>query len=132
MNQKHYESVIIINAALEDPQIEQIISSVKQNIINLGGEITGFEDWGRKRLAYSINNAKSGYYLINRFTAPTTIISEFERTLRLDENVIRYLTIALDKKALENIEKQAQLKDSESIDEDAIESEVLLNEESKD
>ena len=132
MNQKHYESVIIINAALEDPQIEQIISSIKQNIINLGGEITGFEDWGRKRLAYSINKAKSGYYLINRLTAPTTIISEFERTLRLDENVIRYLTIALDKKALENIEKQAQLKDSESIDEDAIESEVLLNEESKD
>lgn len=132
MSQKHYESVIIINAALEDPQIEQIISSIKQNIINLGGEITGFEDWGRKRLAYSINNAKSGYYIINRFIAPTTIISEFERTLRLDENVIRYLTIALDKKALENIEKQAQLKNSESAEEEAIESEVILNEESKD
>lgn len=132
MSQKHYESVIIINAALEDPQIEQIISSIKQNIINLGGEITGFEDWGRKRLAYSINNAKSGYYIINRFIASTTIISEFERTLRLDENVIRYLTIALDKKALENIEKQAQLKNSESAEEEAIESEVILNEESKD
>lgn len=132
MSQKHYESVIIINAALEDPQIEQIISSIKQNIINLGGEITGFEDWGRKRLAYSINNAKSGYYVINRFIASTTIISEFERTLRLDENVIRYLTIALDKKALENIEKQAQLKNSESAEEEAIESEVILNEESKD
>lgn len=132
MNQRHYESVIIINAALEDPQIEKIITSIKQNIINLGGELTSSEDWGRKRLAYNINNAKSGYYLVTRFIAPTSIISEFERTLRLDENVIRYLTIALDKKALENIEKQAQMKSSESVEENTLKSEILLNNESKD
>ena len=56
---KHYESVVIINAALEDPQIEQTIASVKENIKSSGGEISEFEDWGRKRLAYSIENSKS-------------------------------------------------------------------------
>ena len=101
----HYESVVIINAALEDPQIEQAIASIQTNIKSTGGEITETEDWGRKRLAYNINNAKSGYYLITRFVGPPAMIKEFERTLKLDENVIRYITIALDKKALEYLKK---------------------------
>lgn len=104
MATNHYESVVIINAALEDPQIEEAISTIKGNIKSVGGEISDIEDWGRKRLAYAINNAKSGYYLISRFTAPTSSIKEFERTLKLDENVIRYMTISLDKKALEYLE----------------------------
>ena len=101
----HYESVVIINAALEDPQVEQTIASIQSNIKSTGGEITETDDWGRKRLAYNINNAKSGYYLITRFIAPTSMIKEFERTLKLDDNVIRYMTIALDKKALEHLKK---------------------------
>ena len=103
----HYESVVIINASLEDPQIEQTISSIQTNIKSTGGEISDTDNWGRKRLAYPINNAKSGYYLINRFTAPPTTIKEFERTLKLDENIIRYMTITLDKKALEHLKKSA-------------------------
>jgi len=110
MASNHYESVVIINAALEDLQIEQTISIIKDNIKANGGEITDIEVWGRKRLAYTINNAKSGYYLISRFTAPTSAIKEFERTLKLDENVIRYMTIALDKRALEHLKKSAKEK----------------------
>jgi len=101
MATNHYESVVIINAALEDPQVEQTIASIQSNIKSTGGEITETDNWGRKRLAYPIDNAKSGYYLITRFTAPTSMVVEFERTLKLDENVIRYMTIALDKKALD-------------------------------
>ncbi len=56
-------------------------------------------------LHININNAKSGYYLITRFVGRTCMIKEFERTLKLDENVIRYITIALDKKALEYLKK---------------------------
>ena len=97
MATRHYESVVILNAALEDPQIEEIINSIHQNIKTNGGEISDIENWGRKRLAYAIDNAKSGYYLITRFIAAPTMISEFERSLKLDENVMRYLTVALDK-----------------------------------
>jgi len=117
MASKHYESVVIINAALEDPQIEETISSVQANIKTSGGEITESENWGRKRLAYSIDNAKSGYYIITRFSAPTSAIKEFERTLKLDENVIRYLTIVLDKKALEYLENRQSTAEEESISE---------------
>ncbi|MBK8945545.1 MAG: 30S ribosomal protein S6 [Ignavibacteriae bacterium] len=111
MATRQYESVVILNATLEDPQIEEIITSIHHNIKTNGGEITDVENWGRKRLAYAINNAKSGYYLITRFVAAPSMISEFERSLKLDENVIRYLTIALDKKALEYLKNAANKKE---------------------
>jgi len=123
MATRPYESVVILNAALEDPQIEEIIESIHQNIKTNGGEISDIENWGRKRLAYAIDNSKSGYYLITRFIAAPTMISEFERALKLDENVIRYLTIALDKKALEHLKKVAERKNKEPASEEG--SEVL-------
>ena len=111
MATRNYESVVILNATLEDPQIEEITKSIHHTIKTNGGEITDVENWGRKRLAYAINNSKSGYYLITRFIAAQSMISEFERSLKLDENVIRYLTISLDKKALEYLKTAANKKD---------------------
>jgi len=123
----HYESVVIINAALEDTQIEETIESIQETITTNGGEITDTENWGRKRLAYIINKAKTGYYFISRFTAPPEAIKKIERTFRLDENIIRYMTIVLDKKALEHLEKvrkteeqktQAAVKEEANINND--------------
>lgn len=112
-----YESVVIINAALEDTQIEQAIASVQTNLKSTGGELIDTEDWGRKRLAYNINNAKSGYYLITRFNAEPSVIKEYERTLKLDENVIRYMTIALDKRAIEYLKNSNKPKQEEPVSE---------------
>ena len=112
-----YESVVIINAALEDTQIEQAIASVQTNLKSTGGELIDTEDWGRKRLAYNINNAKSGYYLISRFNAEPSVIKEYERTLKLDENVIRYMTIALDKRAIEYLKNSNKPKQEEPVSE---------------
>lgn len=126
----HYESVVLINAALEDQQTDQTVDSILEHLKILGGEITDVEKWGRKRLAYAINNAKSGFYLITRFKAPTSLISEYERSLRLEENVIRYMTIVLEKKDLEFLEKQKSAKKEESNSEEKEES--SKNEESND
>ncbi len=108
MRKRTYESVAIINAALEDDQIEATISRMQETITTHGGELLDLDKWGRKRLAYPINKAKSGYYVIFRFTASPELIATFERNYRLDENVIRYLTIQLDKFALEAIAKQKE------------------------
>ena len=101
---KNYESVIIINAALEDEQVESVITKVVDNLKLNGGEVIDIDRWGRKRLAYPIQKSKSGYYLLIRFDAPAELIKKFERMLRLDENIIRYISIALDKRALQNYE----------------------------
>jgi len=113
MSIKHYESVVIINASLEDEQVQVTINNIKESITTNGGEITGIDDWGRKRLAYNINKAKSGYYLISRFNALPSMIANFERALKLDETIVRYMTIVLDKKALEHIEKMKNMKPEE-------------------
>lgn len=108
MKFRTYESVIIINAALEDDQIDSTIARLQESITSHSGEIIEIEKWGRKRLAYPIQKAKSGYYVIFRFNAPTELISTVERNYRLDENIIRYLTIVLDNEALEAIAKQKE------------------------
>lgn len=128
MRARNYESVVLINAALEDEQIEATISRILEVLTTNGGEIVEVDKWGRKRLAYPIKKAKSGYYLILRFKAPTQLITTLERNYRLDENIIRYITIALDKFALEAIAKQ---KESSKAVEVVAEEVVPNNNESK-
>jgi len=111
---KHYESVVIINAALDDEHINSTVESFSSIIKDNGGEILNLDLWGRKRLAYPIKKSKSGYYAIYRFTSNPETIAKLERMYRLDENVIRYLTIVLDKKALEHYEKLKEQKNEEN------------------
>jgi small subunit ribosomal protein S6 len=106
MKTNTYESAVIINAALDDEQIESIISRIKEFITNNGGDIREIENWGRKRLAYMINKSKIGYYAVFRFNAPTNIITKLERNYTLDEHILRYLTISLDRDAVEFLEKK--------------------------
>ncbi len=105
MNTNVYESAVMINAALDDEQIDSIISHIKEIITNNGGEIREIENWGRKRLAYMVKKSKIGYYAIFRFNAPSNIVTKLERTYTLDEHILRYLTIKLDNDAIEFLEK---------------------------
>ena len=104
MTERIYESAVLLNAALEDEQIQSLISRIKEVITTNGGEISEIEDWGRKRLAYMVNKNKIGYYAIFRFNALPDIISKLERFYKLEDNILRYLTIKLSKGALEQME----------------------------
>ena len=131
MKTNHYESVIIFNSTLEDQQIDSILTSIEEQMSANGVEITDIEKWGRKRLAYPIKKGKSGYYIIYRFTSPREYITKFERTLRLDENVIRFLTIKLEIKDLEYLEKRKlEVKEEAIVVEDKVviaEEEIVLD-----
>ena len=106
MKQNHYESVVIINAALEDDQINTAINRIEVSIKTNGGEIEEVDQWGRKRLAYPINKSKSGFYVVFRYVSPSDAVAKIERDLRLDETVMRYLTVLLDSRALEHYAQQ--------------------------
>lgn len=107
-----YESAILVNAALDDQQIETILTKVKDFIVNNGGQIREFENWGRKRLAYPVEKSKIGYYAIFRFDAPCDIVSKLERTYSLDEQILRFITLKLNNDALEQLEKNKALSNS--------------------
>jgi small subunit ribosomal protein S6 len=104
MNKRVYESAVLINAALDDETIKNLIDRIKETITTNGGEIVEIEDWGRKRLAYQVKKSKIGYYAIFRFNSPPDLVPKLERNYQLDENILRYLTITLSKEALEQIE----------------------------
>jgi len=95
-----YESVIIINATLEDAQVEAEIEKIKDFILKNGGELRALEKWGRRRLAYAIKKKNNGFYVLYEFKAPGDIVAKLERQYLLNENVIRFMTIELNKKAL--------------------------------
>ena len=92
-----YESVIITRPELTDTQIENLIDELSKIIINEKGKVVSIENWGLKNLAYKINkNKKAHYFMMNLDTEPSAIF-EFERQMRINEDVIRFLTIKIDK-----------------------------------
>jgi small subunit ribosomal protein S6 len=100
-----YESAVLINAALDDQQIDSILSRIKDFITNNGGQIRELDNWGRKRLAYPVEKSKIGYYAIYRFDAPSDIVAKLERIYSLDEQILRFVTLKLSSDALEQLEK---------------------------
>ncbi len=115
MKTNHYESVIILNASLEETQIDSMLSRIEDQITSNGGQVLNVDKWGRKRLAYPIQKSKSGYYIVHQFEAPRELIAKLERNFRLDETVIRYLTIKLEKKDLEQISLKKAQEESAAI-----------------
>lgn len=132
MNKRVYESAVLINAALDDETIKNLIEKVKETITTNDGEILEVEDWGRKRLAYQVKKSKIGYYSIFRFNSSPDLIPKLERYYQLDESILRYITITLSKEALEQIEidKSQQTQAAEEVEETpVVTSEVEENDE---
>ncbi len=100
-NQKFYEVTFIINANLEDTQIDAIIEKVKEIITKNNGEISELTKWGRKRFAYPIKKKNNGFYVLCLIKCSGELISKLERAFVLEDNIIRFLMIALDKKSLQ-------------------------------
>jgi small subunit ribosomal protein S6 len=98
--QKIYETTFIVNAGLDDPQISAVVDKVRDVLVKNGSEIMEMAKWGRKRFAYPIKKKNNGFYVVCEFKAPGEIVARLERHFTLDENIIRFLIIALDKRAL--------------------------------
>ena len=86
---RRYEAVYIYDTALEDAAIAEKLEKV-QGLLSLA-EPAEIEHWGRRALAYKIGRHENGYYIISRFTIEPKVLPEFERALKLDESVVRYL-----------------------------------------
>lgn len=90
--------------------MKETVSKFEQIMLNNGCEIIHQENWGMRKLAYPILKKSSGFYHLFEFKADGTFIKEFELQLKRDERVIRYLTVALDKDAIEYSKKRREQK----------------------
>jgi len=95
-----YELTYIINTALEETARKELIEKFTELIKLNGGEIEKVdESWGKRRLAYPINDMPEGYYVLTTFKAPGTLNKEIQRNLEINDMILRYLIIKLlDKK----------------------------------
>ena len=90
-----YESVIIGRQDLTPSQFETLIDKFISVIGSFKGEIKKKENWGLRNLAYKINKNRKGHYILLNIDANPEAIFEYERLMRLDEDIIRFLTIKI-------------------------------------
>ncbi len=88
-----YEVVYILDPALLEDAVNTKLEKFHGLATAQGGEVTAVDHWGVRQLAYPIKKLGSGYYVVAQFTAAAEALPEFERLLKLDEEVIRYLLV---------------------------------------
>ena len=90
-----YEAVYIFDSALEDAAISERLDRYAA-LLGKPGDMT-VDHWGRRQLAYPISRKEQGYYVVARFSADGTALPEFERALKLDDGLLRYLLTVHDR-----------------------------------
>jgi small subunit ribosomal protein S6 len=91
-----YELMVIVDGSLEDGSAQQWVSTVSKAIAAAGGFVHGKVDWwGKRRLAYPINKREEGYYMVLNVTAPGGALDDFERTMRISDDILRHKLLRL-------------------------------------
>ena len=90
---KLYETTIIYDPGLEETKINDEVERVTQPIAQAGGEVIEVQRWGKRKLAYNIRKRRDGTYIHVKHKSPATLIAEMDRRFRLNEGVLRHLTV---------------------------------------
>ena len=88
-----YETTFILDPSLDETRIDEEIGRATQWIKDLGGEVIETQRWGKRRLSYEINRRRDGIYTLMLYEGPGAIVKEIERRMRLNESVMRVLTV---------------------------------------
>lgn len=91
-----YESIFIARQDVTPAQVETITTTMTDILKSNGGTVSKVEQWGLRKLAYRINKNRKGHYVLLNIDAPAAAVQEFERNLKINEDVLRFLTIKVD------------------------------------
>jgi small subunit ribosomal protein S6 len=104
----HYETVFILNPVLSETQIKETVKKFEDYLVSKGAEMIWKENWGLKKLAYTIQKKKTGFYHLFDYKVAGEVVAPFELEFRRDDSVMRYLTVRLDKHAEAWAEKRRE------------------------
>ena len=93
-----YELTFILNPVLDDEQYKKEVDKFKDTLEKQDAEVDEIDEWGNRAFEYEMDGKHSGYYVNAYFEAPSSAIEEIERTLRINDNVMRYITLKYDAK----------------------------------
>jgi small subunit ribosomal protein S6 len=100
---RRYETTYIIDGNLEQDKVDEISKRVLEIIANAGGKLIEEKSWGKRRLAYEIKKRQYGHYIILNYEAPSSLVEELERFFRINQFILRYLSIYQDQRMLKLI-----------------------------
>jgi small subunit ribosomal protein S6 len=100
-----YENLFIVKPDATEEEIDGLIDQMSKNVTTHGGTIDKVEKWGKRRLAYRVEKQREGFYVLMQFTAAASTVHEFERRLRVQDSIIKFLTVRIDE-TLKRLDKR--------------------------
>jgi small subunit ribosomal protein S6 len=94
---RRYETVVILDPDLSEDDRGPVMERIRDVIPKQGGALMEIDEWGAKRMAYEIRKKNRGYYLLLDYCGEGAVVDELERAFRIDDRVLKYMTIVLDK-----------------------------------
>ena len=91
-----YESVFLARQDISNAQVDQLADQFSEIITNMGGTIAKREYWGVRKLAYRIKKNRKAHYVLFNIDGPSDAVLEMERNMRLNEDILRYLTLRIE------------------------------------
>ena len=93
---RRYETMIVLRTDLQEAGVKEQAERVRKLLEAQGAVVAGVHDWGLRELAYVIEKERRGYYLLAEYTGPAAAVAELERTLKLSDAVLRFVSIRQD------------------------------------
>lgn len=103
---KHYETVFILSPLCQESTRKEIVTRFEGIIQSNQGKLISSDSWGLKQMAYTVRKQGTGYYFSMEFSGAGNLVSALETAFKREENVIRYLVVALDKHAVDYNERR--------------------------
>ena len=100
-----YENLFIVKPDATEEEIDHLVDLMSKHVTTAGGTIDKVDKWGKRRLAYRIEKHREGSYILMQFSAEPAIVMEFERRLRVQDSVIKFLTVRIDE-TLKRLDKR--------------------------
>ncbi|ARU60876.1 30S ribosomal protein S6 [Tumebacillus avium] len=92
---RQYETMYVLRPELDPDAINALVTKFQHVVTQNGGGITQLQEIGKRRLAYEIEDARDGYYVLMMYQGSTGIVKELERTFKITDGVLRYLSVRL-------------------------------------
>ncbi|MEJ5349606.1 MAG: 30S ribosomal protein S6 [Desulfosoma sp.] len=93
---RKYESFFIVDPDLPEDAYQSVSQKFRGVVESGGGTVLTYTPWGKKKLAYPVKKKTYGYYVLMEFASGPDLIAELERTMRIDERVLKFITVKLD------------------------------------